>query len=138
MMGLRDAADWKTVQAKELASYVPPVSTTSDQDSIDWRDVKDVVTPVKDQGNCGSCWAFSATETVESAYVIAGNEQVIMSPQELVDCSKSPTTNLGCKGGMYYWAWDWLKDHKTMKESDYPYVSGDTGKAGETCEYKEE
>ena len=50
-------------------------------DGVDWRDDKrGVVTPVKDQGQCGSCWAFSATETTESSWVIAGNDQVIMSP----------------------------------------------------------
>lgn len=43
-------------------------------DSVDWRDVKDVVAPVKDQGICGSCWAFSSISAIESAYVIAGNE----------------------------------------------------------------
>ena len=41
---------------------------------IDWRNTKDVVSPVKNQGQCGSCWAFSTIECVESAYVIAGNE----------------------------------------------------------------
>ena len=40
----------------------------------DWREVKDVLTAVKDQGQCGSCWAFSATESLESAYVLAGND----------------------------------------------------------------
>ena len=72
---------------------------------VDWRDAAGVVTPVKDQGACGSCWAFSATEAVESAYVIAGNEQVIMAPQELVDCSKGIFSNHGCNGGRYYDAW---------------------------------
>jgi cathepsin L len=106
-------------------------------DSVDWRDVSGVVTPVKDQGQCGSCWAFSATEAVESAYVIAGNDQVIMSPQELVDCSKGILSNHGCNGGMYYNAWKWEKTHMAMKESDYPYVSGTTKEADANCSYDE-
>jgi C1A family cysteine protease len=111
-------------------------STTGD--SWDWRDSDDgVVTPVKDQGQCGSCWAFSATEAVESAYVIAGNDQVIMSPQELVDCSKGILSNHGCNGGMYYNAWKWEKTHMAMKESDYPYVSGTSKEANPSCSYDE-
>ena len=106
-------------------------------DSFDWRDQSGVVTPVKDQGQCGSCWAFSATEAVESAYVIAGNEQVIMSPQELVDCSKGLLSNHGCNGGMYYHGWKWEESHMTMRESDYPYVSGTTKEAQSTCNYDE-
>ena len=106
-------------------------------DSWDWRDQSGVVTPVKDQGQCGSCWAFSATEAVESAYVIAGNEQVIMSPQELVDCSKGLLSNHGCNGGMYYHGWKWEESHMTMRESDYPYVSGTTKEAQSTCNYDE-
>ena len=106
-------------------------------DSFDWRDQSGVVTPVKDQGQCGSCWAFSATEAVESAYVIAGNEQVIMSPQELVDCSKGLLSNHGCNGGMYYHGWKWEESHKTMRESDYPYVSGTTKEAQSSCMYDE-
>ena len=106
-------------------------------DSVDWRDVSGVVTPVKDQGQCGSCWAFSATEAVESAYVIAGNDQVIMSPQELVDCSKGLLSNHGCNGGMYYHGWKWEETHMTMKEDDYPYVSGTTKEAQSSCHYDE-
>ena len=54
-----------------------------------------VMHPVKNQGSCGSCWAFSATETTESTYMIAGNDQVIMAPQELVDCAKGLFSNHG-------------------------------------------
>jgi len=88
-----------------------------------------MVTPVKNQGSCGSCWAFSSIEAIESAWMIKGNEQVIMSTQELVDCTLSPvTSNNGCSGGWYFWSYDWLKTNKTMKESDYPYTSGRTGR----------
>jgi len=60
--------------------------------------------------------------------VIAGNEQVIMAPQELVDCDKGLFVgNHGCSGGWYYTAYKWLAKNKAMKESDYPYTSGTTG-----------
>ena len=61
--------------------------------------------------------------------MIAGNSQVIMSEQELVDCTRS-TGNLGCSGGWYFWSYDWLKTHKTMKEADYSYTARDG-----TCKY---
>jgi len=120
MMGL-NAEDRE--QDQENIFIATPNST-----GIDWRTVKGVVTPVKDQGQCGSCWAFSATESVESHYVIAGNDQVIMAPQELVDCSKGLFSNHGCSGGWYYYAWKWLETSKSMLESDYPYTSGVDGK----------
>ena len=102
----------------------------------DWRQ-GGKVTPVKNQGSCGSCWAFSAIEAVESAWMLAGNETEIMSTQELVDCTLSPVTeNEGCGGGWYFWSYDWLKDNKTMKESDYPYTSGTTG-TETACAYNE-
>ena len=83
-------------------------------------DSRHALTAVKDQGQCGSCWAFSATETVESAYTLAGNDAAIASPQELVGCSKGLLSHHGCNGGMFYNARKWEKSRYAMKESDYP------------------
>ena len=138
--GLNHMSDWtqeefestlglKNMGSSDMVNEIFPNEVfegTPNSDSLDWRDVRGVVTPVKDQGQCGSCWAFSATEAVESAYVIAGNEQVIMAPQELVDCAKGLFSSHGCNGGWYYYAYDWLRTHKTMRESDYAYTSGVT------------
>ena len=121
LLGLRE------IEHQQREAIWPFKGTPSNADSLDWRDVAGAVTPVKDQGACGSCWAFSATEAVESAYAIAGNDQVIMAPQELVDCTRSLFGNHGCNGGWYYYAYDWLKNNMTMREADYPYTSGTTG-----------
>jgi cathepsin L len=99
--------------------------------SVDWRTLG-CVTPVKDQGQCGSCWAFSATETVESAHCAARNPLPVLSPQQLVDCATQQAGygSQGCMGGWYYWAWNYLVEHGQMKEMDYPYVAKD-----QTCAY---
>ena len=102
--GLNQFSDWTDEERSKLLGLSgllhennePTISGVPTNDSIDWREIGDTVTPVKDQGACGSCWAFSATETVESAYVIAGNDQVIMAPQELVDCARGLFSNHGC------------------------------------------
>jgi C1A family cysteine protease len=89
------------------------------------------VDKVQDQGECGSCWAFSTALATSSAYAIDVKDVVYsLSQQQLVDCSKGD--NEGCNGGMYYYAWDYLKDHSFMLKSDYPY----TGKNGK-CKYNE-
>jgi C1A family cysteine protease len=64
--------------------------------SYDWRNNGSVVTPVKNQEQCGSCWAFSTTENIESVWAIAGNGLVELAPQQIVDCD---TTDDGCNGG---------------------------------------
>jgi len=139
-------SDWTDEEYRSMLGFVLPedhvdqetkFSGAPNTTGFDWRtDARNALTDVKDQGQCGSCWAFSATESVESAYILAGNAPVVMAPQELVDCSRGILSNHGCKGGMYYNAWKWEKDHMAMKESDYPYVSGTTKVHGD-CAYDE-
>ena len=80
-----------------------------------------MVTDVKDQGSCGSCYAFSAVEVIESMWLISGKSETLMSPQQIVDCTVA-YNNDGCNGGWYFYAYDYLKTHKLMTEYSYPYM----------------
>jgi len=94
--------------------------------SFDWNS-KGIVTPVKNQEQCGSCWAFSATETVESVWAKAGNALPVLAPQQIVDCD---TTDDGCDGGWPYDAYQYLISAGGQDtESSYPYTAEDG-----TCE----
>jgi len=94
--------------------------------NVDWR-TKGMVTPVKDQAQCGSCWAFSATEEIESAWLMAGNKQQILAPQQIVSCDK---TDDGCDGGDTPTAYKYVKKAGGMVSAKtYPYSSG-KGKTG--------
>jgi len=93
-------------------------------DSFDWRE-KGAVTPVKDQGQCGSCWAFSTTGTTEAAHFIAKGQLVSLSEQDLVDCSHDHY-NDGCDGGRVDWALQYIVDKKGIStEATYPYEARD-------------
>eukprot|EP00463_Aulacantha_scolymantha_P000693 TRINITY_DN1429_c0_g1_i1.p1 TRINITY_DN1429_c0_g1~~TRINITY_DN1429_c0_g1_i1.p1 ORF type:complete len:227 (-),score=43.75 TRINITY_DN1429_c0_g1_i1:216-896(-) len=99
---------------------------------MDWRD-HGAVTAVKDQGQCGSCWAFSATEAVESAYFMAEKTLPILSPQQIVSCD-TKGGDYGCNGGFPYGAYEYLiKAGGIETEQDYPYTSG-SGDSG-TCKF---
>lgn len=91
--------------------------------SIDWR-TKGAVTPVKDQGQCGSCWAFSSTGALEAAWFTKTGNLLSFSEQQLNDCSWA-YGNQGCNGGLQENAFKYYKKKGAELESEYPYVGKD-------------
>jgi len=110
---------------KNLGTHVYDGSPLAD--SVDWVS-KGAVTPVKNQGQCGSCWSFSTTGALEGASEIATGKLVSMSEEMLVDCSKQ---NHGCGGGSMDLAFEYVEQNGICTETSYSYTAGG-GRAG-TC-----
>ncbi|KAM7054670.1 cathepsin S-like isoform 1-T1 [Molossus nigricans] len=99
-------------------------------DSVDWRD-KGCVTSVKNQGCCGSCWAFSAVGALEAQLKLKTGKLISLSPQNLVDCATQKYHNKGCRGGYPTQAFQYIIDNNGIQsEASYPYKGVD-GK----CQY---
>ena len=94
-------------------------------DSVDWS-TSDAVTPVKDQGYCGSCWTFSTTGAMEAAYFMKNGKQESFSEQQFVDCDHMQgSVNNGCSGGWPSEALDYASKFGVCAERDYSYIGQD-------------
>ena len=130
-VGLNEFADWTEAEYKRLLGFkgkklsttpAEVLDTSNLEDSIDWR-AKGAVTDVKNQGQCGSCWAFSTTGAVEGSMFLAYGQLQSYSEQQLVDCSKDG--NEGCNGGLMDTAFKYIETNPLNTEFLYPYTGVD-------------
>jgi len=120
--------------ANEAPKYLNKVknfktlSTEGSSANKDWRN-ENKVTAVRDQAQCGSCWAFSAIASAESSYLFQNSSEspsdVNFSEQQLVDCAGGRYGNQGCNGGLMDNAFGYIGDHGVTTSSSYPYTARD-------------
>jgi len=123
----RTEAEMKKMNGYKADKYAQrnnvAIEETDLADSVDWR-TKGAVTPVKNQGQCGSCWAFSTTGSVEGAMFLSTGTLTSYSEQQLVDCAGS-FGNQGCNGGLMDNAFQYIEQTPLDTEAEYPYTAMD-------------
>lgn len=131
-MGINHLSDWSDEEVKSLNTLrisPPPavnhrVPIVNAPDRFDWRH-EGAVTRVKDQGKCGSCWAFSTIAQFEGAHKVSYGRLRQFSEQHLVDCNIVKGRNEGCDGGFMDTALEFLSENSAIYEEDYPYKAKD-------------
>ena len=126
--GYRPSSDRSFSSSNRTRLYTP--SGAKLPATVDWRD-KGIVTGIKNQGKCGSCWAFSATGSLEGQHANKTGHLVSLSEQNLVDCEREDD---GCKGGTMIHAFEYIKKNGGIDtEESYPYVA-----KNEKCHFKKD
>ena len=113
-----------------ITGYKPIIEAEPVLRAVDVPSTKmwlDKVTTVRNQGKCGSCWAFAATGPLETRYAIKSGTLRKFSEQEYLDCVYDADGHDGCQGGHFFYAWDWSAKHggRLASEAHYPYVEKD-------------
>lgn len=121
---------WGDLPAIDARTHLDIVAPSS----VDWVS-QGAVTPVKDQGQCGGCWAFSTTGALEGAAYISSNGVLqSLSEQQFIDCDRS-RMNEGCSGGSMSAAFQYSQSHWLCSESEYPYTGLDGSCQRTSSEY---
>ena len=138
-------SDWTVEEYRNLLGYKPElrdvdapriyaVDEPTNATEVDWR-TRGAVTAVKDQGRCGSCWAFSSTGALEGRYFQKSGRLTSFSEQQLVDCCNYGVGGCyfssGCGGGWMDEGLTYTQTYDLMTESDYPYTAQDG-----SCQYR--
>ncbi|KAH1012720.1 procathepsin L isoform X1 [Dendroctonus ponderosae] len=112
--------------------FLVPRNKSAIPPRVDWRR-KGAVTPVKQQGSCGSCWAFSVTGSLEGQYFLKHGTLLSFSEQQLIDCASEEYGAYGCSGGTLDAGFGYIRDQGIEAEATYPYrMSEDVCQANET------
>merc|ERR1711988_662430 len=140
-VGINQFADYTPEERSAMNGYradmkqsnpVEKLNTSNLADEVNWV-TKGAVTAVKNQAQCGSCWAFSFTGSMEGAHFLASGNLVSLSEEQLVQCS---TVNSGCNGGLMDYAFQYAQKTPMVTEDAFPYTSGHgvTGTCDKTME----